>query len=69
LEVLTKLGYAKDERFNDAVGLFLQKRRNNGKWILENTPVGRMQANIKVKGQPSKWITLIASRVLKRLGA
>ena len=69
LEVLTKLGYAKDERFNDAVGLFLQKRRNNGKWILENTPVGRMQANIEVKGQPSKWITLIALRVLKRLSA
>jgi len=26
-----------------------------------------MQANIEKKGQPSKWITLIALRVLKRL--
>jgi hypothetical protein len=66
LEVLTKLGYANDERLNDAVKVLMQKRQSNGTWILENSPMGRMQANIEAKGQPSKWITLIALRVLKR---
>jgi hypothetical protein len=67
LDVLTKLGYVKDERLNDAVEVLLQKRLSNGTWILESTPAGRMQVNIEVKGKPSKWITLIALRVLKRL--
>jgi hypothetical protein len=69
LDVLTKLGYVKDERLNDAVAILVQKRQKNGTWILENAPVGRMQANIEAKGKPSKWITLIALRVLKRLSS
>jgi hypothetical protein len=69
LEVLTKLGYVKDERLNDAFELLMRKRQRNGAWTLENTPTGRMQANVEVKGQSSKWITLIALRVLKRLSA
>jgi hypothetical protein len=67
LDVLTKLGYSKDERLSDAVEVLLHKRQSNGTWILENSPEGRMQANIEKKGEPSKWITLIALRVLKRL--
>jgi hypothetical protein len=67
LDVLTKLDYGKDERMNDAVEILLQKRKTNGTWILENTPTARMQTNLETKGQPSKWITLIALRVLKRL--
>ena len=35
--------------------------------IFESTPSGRMQANIETRGKPSKWITLIALRVLRRL--
>ncbi|MDH5783064.1 MAG: hypothetical protein OEZ35_05305 [Candidatus Bathyarchaeota archaeon] len=67
LDVLTKLGYIKDERLSDAVQLLLQKRRQDGKWILESAPTSRMQANIETVGKPSKWITLYALRVLKRL--
>lgn len=67
LDVLTKLGYVDDERLNDAVKILMEKRQSNGTWILENTPVGRMQTNIETKGNSSKWITLIALRVLKRL--
>jgi hypothetical protein len=69
LDVLTKLGYSKDERLCEAAEVLLQKRQGNGAWILENSPEGRMQANIEQKGQPSKWVTLIALRVLKRLAA
>ena len=67
LDVLTKLGYTKDERLRDAVEILLQKQQADGTWILESTPTGRMQTNIEAKGKPSKWITLIALRVLKRL--
>ncbi len=67
LDVLTKLGYTNDERLNDAVELLRRKRRKDRKWILESSPSGRMQANIETKDQPSKWITLIALRTLKRL--
>ena len=69
LDVLTKLGYLKDERSNDAVEALLQKRQKDGTWILEGSPIGRMQANIEPKGKPSKWVTLIALRILKRLGS
>jgi hypothetical protein len=67
LDVLTKLGYVKDHRTDDAVKIILQKRQANSAWILEDSPAGRMQTNVETKGQPSKWITLIALRVLKRL--
>ena len=67
LDVLTKLGYVKDERLNDAVEVLLQKRQKDGTWILEGTPAGRMQTSIEAKGKSSKWITLIALRTLKRL--
>jgi hypothetical protein len=67
LDVLTKLGYTKDKRLDDAIKILVKKQQKDGKWILENTPSGRMQANIETKGKPSKWITLIALRVLKRL--
>lgn len=67
LSVATKLGYINDERLTDAVKMMLQKRRPDGTWLLENAPTGRMQANIETVGKPSKWITLNALKVLKRL--
>lgn len=67
LDILTKLGYSKDGYLSDAVQILLWKHRNDGAWILENTPAGRMQTNIEAKGKPSKWITLITLRVLKQL--
>ena len=67
LDVLTKLGYVEDERLSDAVQVLLEKRCPDRRWILESAPTGRMQANIETVGKPSKWITLIALRVLKRL--
>ncbi|MFX0142490.1 MAG: nitrogen fixation protein NifH [Candidatus Hodarchaeota archaeon] len=65
LDILTKLGY-KDKRMQDAINLVITKQNENGRWILEKTFNGRMQANIEQKGKESKWITLFAIRVLKR---
>jgi hypothetical protein len=69
LDVLTRLDYRRDERINDAIEILLKKRNKDGTWILENSPISRMQANLETKGKPSKWITLIALRVLKRLAS
>lgn len=59
LWVLSRLGYC-DERMGDALAVLEQKRGRDGRWILESTPVGQMQANLEKKGQPSKWLTLHA---------
>jgi len=67
LDVLTKLGYTRDERLKDAVEVLMQKRQKDGTWLLETGPIGRMHTNLEPKGKPSKWITLIVLRTLKRL--
>jgi hypothetical protein len=67
LSVLTKLGYTNDSRLADAAKLTIQKRRPNGTWLLEAAPIGRMQASLEPVGKPSKWVTLNALKVLKRL--
>jgi hypothetical protein len=67
LDVLTKLGYTEDQRLNDALEILMQKRQKDGTWPLEVTPAGRMHTKLETKGKPSKWITLIALRTLKRL--
>ena len=67
LEVLTTLGY-RDERMQEAADLVVTKQDDQGRWILERTFNGRFQVNIEQKGKPSKWITLNALRVLKRIG-
>ena len=68
LDILGRLGYIGDSRLDDALRILLKKRKNDGRWFLDNTPSGRMHANIEKKGRPSKWITLTALRILKRRG-
>ncbi len=65
LDILTRLGY-KDERMQEAIDTVLNKQNAEGKWKLEATFANRMQVNLERKGQPSKWVTLHACRVLKR---
>jgi hypothetical protein len=65
VEVLIDLGYAQDARLQQALDFVLQKRRPDGSWRLDETP-RVMWVPLEMRGQPSKWITLLASRVLKR---
>jgi hypothetical protein len=67
LRVLTELGYGRDERTSDAIELLKEKQTEDGKWLLERTPAGRMLTSLGKKGAPSKWVTLNALRVMKRL--
>ena len=66
--VLVELGYAGDPRLARAVELILRKRDAQGRWKLENSLNGKMWHDIEKKGKPSKWVTLRAMRVLKRIG-
>ena len=67
LDALTSLGYARDARLQPALDFVLQKRRADGTWRLDETP-SVMWVPLEARGQPSKWITLMALRVLKRAG-
>lgn len=66
LQILIKLG-VKDERMQEAIDLVVSKQNDEGKWILEDTFNGRFLVNVERKGEPSKWITLNALRVLEKV--
>jgi hypothetical protein len=65
-EILVDLGLH-DPRMQEAIGFISSKQTASGKWIMENSFNGRMITNIEVKGKESKWITLKALKVLKKL--
>lgn len=69
LEVLAHLGKAHDPRLSNAIEFVLSKQDSEGRWKLERTLNGKMWIDIERKGQPSKWITLRALRVLKAVEA
>ena len=66
LDVLASLGI-KDDRMDKTLDLVVSKQDQKGRWKLENTFNGKMWVDIEEKGLPSKWITLKAVRVLKRV--
>jgi len=65
LDVLTSL-HIRDERMEEAARLVVGNRGPDGRWRLQHSFNGKMWCDIDVKGQPSKWITLRALRVLRR---
>ena len=53
------------ERVAEAIELVESKRGGDGRWSLENLHPGRMPVEMdKGEGQPSRWNTLRALRVL-----
>ncbi|MGD2079325.1 MAG: nitrogen fixation protein NifH, partial [Chloroflexota bacterium] len=65
LEALVALGYRTDPRLKPALEMLLSKRDQHGRWLLEYTYNGKTWVDVGAKGQPSKWVTLRALRVLK----
>ena len=64
LGILTTLGY-RDERMQEALRLVAGKADAQGRWMLESTFNDRFLVPIEAKGEPSRWVTLEALRVLK----
>ena len=64
LLALAELGRASDPRAASGIEVLLSKQDEIGRWRLETTLNGKMLVDIEDKGEPSKWITLRALRVL-----
>jgi len=79
LDVITDLGFASDRRLGPALKILANKRRRDGTWLMDRIhpdfgPGTNYHPDRKTKplvieeaGKPSKWITLKALRVLKRV--
>ena len=56
----------RDERLADAVEVVESRRGSDGRWLLDTVYAGEMPVDLgEREGQPSRWITLRALRVLK----
>jgi hypothetical protein len=62
---LCEAGYGRDPRLKNAIKLIRSKRDAEGRWSMKHSLNGKMWSDIEVKGKPSKWVTLRATRVLK----
>jgi hypothetical protein len=67
LEALAQAGCGGDPRLDEAVELVLAKQDDRGRWPMEYSYNGKMWADVEEKGAPSKWVTLRAVRMLKRM--
>jgi len=54
-----------DERLQEAIGMVTERRRTDGRWVLQNRYPGRTYFDLETPGQPSRWNTLRALRVLR----
>jgi hypothetical protein len=65
LDYFRATGEKPDPRINEAVDLVAAKRQQDGTWLLENTHPGLVFFSLEEgDGQPSRWNTLRAMRVL-----
>ena len=66
LQYLCHAGVSPDNRVSEAIELVTSKRDSDGRWPLETEYPGMMPVQIdEGEGQPSRWNTLRALRVLK----
>lgn len=68
LEVLTALGWGRDRRLLPAAEDLRKLRRPDGRWTMRYSYKGKLWCDVEARGKPSKWVTLRARRVLKRMG-
>jgi hypothetical protein len=57
-----------DERVGDAIQLLRGRRKQNGRWPLEKRVPGTLLVEMEKPGGESRWNTLRALRVLRRVG-
>jgi hypothetical protein len=67
LEVLCELGHGQEPRLASAVEWLLAKQDGSGRWRNEYAYNGKTWVDIEPQGQPSKWVTLRAGRVLRAM--
>jgi hypothetical protein len=65
LEVLCELGYGRDPRLANALTWLLQRQDARGRWSNDYAYNGKTWIDFERQGQPSRWVTLRACRVLR----
>ncbi len=55
----------RDPRLSEAIDIVRSRRREDGTWLLQNRYSGRTWFEMERVGEPSRWNTLRAGRVLK----
>jgi len=65
MEALCDAGYAADPRLDHAFEWLLAKADPRGRWANEYAYHGKMVRDVDRQGQPSKWVTIRACRVLR----
>lgn len=65
LDYFQERDFTKDKRFNDAIALLRRRRGEDGTWKLQNNHRGKVFFRLEKPGQPSRWNTLRAMRVMK----
>ena len=69
LDYFRRAGTAPDARMSEAIDLLRAKRDDNGRWRLENPHPGPVHFEMEGRaGEPSRWNTLRALRVLRWVG-
>lgn len=67
VEALVGLGYGKDPRLSNALNIIREKQDAQGRWKLEYDYSGKIWVDFGAKGQPNKWVTLRALKVLQKV--
>jgi hypothetical protein len=57
-----------DPRMTDALNLLIKKQRADKRWPLQAKHKGQTHFDMEISGEPSRWNTLRALRVLKHFG-
>ena len=69
LDYLRATGVKADERVEEAVAIVLQRRQADGRWLLDLRHGDTLHEDIAgAVGEPNRWITLRALRVLAWYG-
>jgi hypothetical protein len=65
LDYFRAAGAPRDERLSDAIEVVRKRRKPDGRWMLQNRYPGKTFFELEKLGEPSRWNTLRALRVLR----
>jgi len=65
LDYIREVDEGKDERMVDAINVIIKKRGIGGVWLMQSRPSGKLFFEMENMGEPSRWNTLRALRILK----
>ena len=65
LDYFRDAGVGRDPRMDDALSVLRAKKRKDDRWPLQSAHPGQVHFPMEKAGEPSRWNTLIALRVLR----